>query len=502
MVFPAVPRDAAALVVFDWEFENILWARRNDNLKFLGGFHSFPGGKVEEEDSEVEVRNARDPQEARLIACAVRETFEEVGVLLVRNGERLTVGQIPLLHDDLVSGRETFAYILKHWGLWIDASDFHYAGEWTTPEFSPVRFRTSFFAAKCPQKQIPYPAVTELVEVDFWKPDDALRFWEEGKSLMAPPVIEGLRVFSNPEVTNIEQFSSKYELISKERGESPATIELTPRIMQVPLRTNTLPPATHTNCFIVGREEFVVIDAATPFEVEQQKLFEVIDGMLTKGCKPLEIIVSHLHPDHFGGEVPLKQYLSSKHGVDVPISAHSITIDSLKDKVTFDRETKDSYPLKARGKEFVLEVLHTPGHARGHLCFYDVEQGFLLTSDNIVGQGTVVIAPPEGNMRDYLQSLEEMKELEGLNSLAGSHGAAVKDAKARIQSYIDHRLEREEQVLRAFNEGATDLTSLRSIVYSDLNEDLIPLAQKSCEAHVAKLIEDGKVNEGDFDFGI
>ena len=495
MVYPAEPREAAALVVFDSTGKKVLWAKRNEKLKFLGGFHSFPGGKVEQGDSQVEVRNASSADEAELIACGVRETFEEVGILLVRNGERLTRGQIPLLHDDLVSGRDEFSSILKFWNLWIDANDFHYSGCWTTPEFSPMRFRTSFFAVICPEKQIPYPAITELEEVAFTEPQEALSIWEKGKVLMAPPVLEALQSFEKTKDTGINEFSREYEKVAKAFAESPATIKLTPRIIQFPLRTKTLPPATHTNCFIVGREQFVIIDPATPFEDEQLKLFEVVDQMVKSGCQPIEIIVSHLHPDHFGGEGPLKNHLRKIWNLDVPLSAHPITIESLRGEVSFDQETKNSYMLKANECDFELSVLHSPGHARGHLCFYDLDQGFLLSSDNVVGQGTVVIAPPEGNMKDYLDSLESLKSLPGLRSLAGSHGAAIKNAKSRIDMYVRHRLEREEQILAAFEKGATSLKTITSIVYSDLSAELLPLAEKSVEAHLEKLIDEGAIEK-------
>ena len=159
---PAVPKDASAIILLDGDLTRVVWAERNPKLKFLGGFHSFPGGKLDQDDSLVDVRNCTDPQNARLIACAVREVFEEIGVLLVRNGEKLTRGQRVSLHDDLISGRFSFAEILKMWGLWLDAEDFLDTGFWTTPEFSPVRFKTRFFLAVCPPKQEPYAAISEL----------------------------------------------------------------------------------------------------------------------------------------------------------------------------------------------------------------------------------------------------------------------------------------------------------------------------------------------------
>ena len=267
-------------------------------------------------------------------------------------------------------------------------------------------------------------------------------------------------------------------------------IELNPHIVVFPLRTETLPPATHTNCFIVGGKKFVVIDAASKEKSEQQKLFALVDAMIEADCVCQEIIVSHLHPDHFGGETALQKHLKEKFDLDIPISAHKLTAESLDGKVAVQKFIADEEVfdlLDKSGKSFQLISLHTPGHARGHLCFYDAAQGFLLSSDNVIGSGSVVIAPPEGNLVDYLASLERMKNLPDLKNLCGSHGAAVFDARAKIEGYIEHRLEREQQILEALESGAKTPREIVGKVYSGLDEKLIRLAEKSVEAHLEKL---------------
>jgi 8-oxo-dGTP pyrophosphatase MutT (NUDIX family) len=189
----AAPKDASAVILLKPEGGEVLWAQRNPLLKYLGGYHAFPGGKLEPSDEKVRVENCKDAQLAKFIACAARETFEEIGVLLVRHGEKLTVGQRASLHDDLISNRMTFAEILELWGLWIDAEDFFYAGFWTTPPFSPVRFKTRFFLAVCPPKQKPFAAISELQNVEFIKPSDALELWKRAQVLIAPPVLFSLQ---------------------------------------------------------------------------------------------------------------------------------------------------------------------------------------------------------------------------------------------------------------------------------------------------------------------
>ena len=498
---PATPKDASATILLNQDGTKVLWAQRNPKLSFLGGFHAFPGGKTDAGDAEIEVKNSSDHDLDRFIVGAVRELFEEAGVLIVRGGEKLTKGQRASLHDDLVSGRSSFKEILDDWDLWIDARDFSYTGHWTTPKFSPVRFKTRFFVAVCPPKQTPYAAISEMQNVEFIAPQTALARWANSEILIAPPVLISLQELANSkfktqdskseaEILNLE--SAIPNLLEKSRkcdGDIDF-IELNARVICFPLRTETLPPATHTNCFIVGRREFIVIDAASKDAAELANFFELIDSLIEKGCVCKEIIVSHLHPDHFGGETLLKNHLREKFGLEVPLAAHRITAESLQGKVEFERfiEDEEAFELKDEsGAAFEIRALHTPGHARGHLCFYDEEKGFLLSSDNVVGAGTVVIAPPEGNLTDYLRSLERMKNLPNLRHLAGSHGSAIFDARGRIEEYIAHRLERERQVLAAIDQGARTASEITALVYEGLNPTLVPLAEKSVEAHLEKI---------------
>lgn len=479
------------MILLHAERDEVFLAQRNPKLPFMGGFHAFPGGKVDAGDSAVEVANASDLEQGRYIACAVREVFEEIGVLLVRGGEKLTKGQRLSLHDDLTSGRSTFAEILADWDLWIDASDFTYTGFWTTPTFSPVRFKTHFFAARCLGKQVP-TTFGELVSGEFLKPSAHLSFWDKSQIMIAPPVLIALQQLGNSGLSD-NTFAELHSHSAKANGDIHH-MRLNSRITVFPLQTKTLPPATHTNCFVVGHKEFVVIDAASPDGDEQAKLHGLIDEMIADGGECKEIIVSHLHPDHFGGETALKKYLLEKHGIDVPISGHILTTESLEGKVEFQKliEDEDVFLLKdENGDSFELKALHTPGHARGHLCFYDEEFGFLISCDNVISIGSVVIAPPEGNMKDYLASLERMKNLPGLRFICGSHGAAIYDGKGKIENYIAHRLEREQQVLEAYKNGAKTPAEIVPQIYIGLKPELIRLAEKSVEAHIEKLRTDG-----------
>ncbi|MCY7344869.1 MAG: MBL fold metallo-hydrolase, partial [Pyrinomonadaceae bacterium] len=449
------PKDASAIILLNEAGDKVLWARRNPNLAFLGGWHAFPGGKLEASDTLVKVKNCEDAELERFIVCAAREMFEEAGVLLVRNGEKLTRGQRASLHDDLISGRMTFDEILAHWNLWIDAEDFHYTGFWTTPNFSTVRFKTRFFLAVCPPKQTPFAAISELENVEFIAPSAALNKWKKSEVLISPPVLltlktlediltinsHGLlRIEENPGIKNQSFKSAAAKLLKNSQAVDGAIshIELNSRITCFPLKTETLPPATHTNCFIVGRKKFVVIDAASSKKSEQNALHDLIDSFVEDGFQCQAIITTHSHPDHFGGETTLQKHLFDKFNLQIPLAAHEATAKGLSGKVEFQKFIEDGEAFDLQddsGENFQLQTLHTLGHASGLLAFYDAEFGFLLAGDNVINSSSVVIAPPDGNLKNYLRSLERLRDLPNLRFLCGSHGSTVFNAKAKIKSY-------------------------------------------------------------------
>lgn len=522
----AAPRDASAVILLNETGDKVLWARRNPSLAFLGGWHAFPGGKLDAPDAEVEVKNCADAETGKFIVCAVREAFEEAGVLLVRNGEKLTRGQRASLHDDLISGRMTFGEILAHWNLWIDAADFFYTGFWTTPQFSPVRFKTRFFLAVCPPKQQPFAAITELENVEFIAPENALDRWRRSEVLISPPVLLSLKTLAErlpqrrgdaleinknltaksdnknqsfPTAISIKS-SAPLRLCGEKllensnaaRGEI-RYIEFNSRVICFPLKTETLPPATHTNCFIVGREKFVVIDAASKDSAEQNALHALVGSLVEKNYECQAIIVTHRHPDHFGGETALQTHLREKFNLQIPLAAHQLTAEKLAGKVKFQKFIEDGefYDLQDESDaDFQLQTIHTPGHASGLLAFYDAEFGFLLSGDNVINSSSVVIAPPDGNLKDYLHSLEKLRDLPNLKFLCGSHGSAIFDAKKKIESYIAHRIEREKQILEAIKNGAKTAREIVEKVYVDLKPELVRLAEKSVEAHLEKIQEE------------
>src|SRR5205085_4358884 len=137
-------------------------------------------------------------------------------------------------------------------------------------------------------------------------------------------------------------------------------------------------------------------------------------------------------------------------GADVKVAAHRLTAEALEGKVRVDRFIEDGDSIELDNDPPIhLRALHAPGHARGHLCFHEDFRGILITGDNIVGLGSVLIDPPEGNMRDYLNTLERLRSLPNLSVLFGGHGPAIGSPYAKLDEYIKHRLEREGNIMKA-----------------------------------------------------
>ena len=129
-----------------------------------------------------------------MISCAARELFEEVGVMLARGSQTLTVGQRASLFDDLESGRMTWPELLDHYGLHLDANDFTFAGRWVTPPFAPRRFDTWFFLAHCPPKQEPQVTADSELESGEWiAAGDAYARWQRSEVIVVPPVLHAMK---------------------------------------------------------------------------------------------------------------------------------------------------------------------------------------------------------------------------------------------------------------------------------------------------------------------
>ncbi len=487
----ATPKDAAAVILLRHDASpartETFWVRRSEKLAFLGGFHAFPGGQRDAADADVQVANSNDEETATMIACAARELFEETGVLVARGMEAMTKGQRASLLDDLESNRMTFPALLDHFGLHLDANDFTFAGRWVTPPFSPRRFDTWFFLAHCPSKQEPEVKDGELESGEWIAAEEAVARWRRSEVLCAPPVLHALQTLAGGITDDLVE---RFLAVPQAHREPARRLEFRPGFVCFPLRTPTKPPATHTNCYLVGEKDFVVIDPASPYEEEQTALAACVDDLLREGRSLREIILTHHHTDHTGGVRALIEHLKG----DISVAAHRLTAEALGETISINRFIEDDEVIELNGSpQIILRTLHTPGHTRGHLCFYEERTGAIVTGDMVVGLGSILIDPPEGNMRDYLNSLERLAALLNLSVLFGAHGPAVGNPRAKIAEYIAHRLEREGNILQAVREGAETTTEIVARVYTDVPQKAHAMAERAVLAHLEKLVEDNLV---------
>ena len=494
---PPPPRDAAAVILLrpdpDPNNPEVFWVKRSTRLAFLGGYRAFPGGQREALDAEVTVRNCDDRERAAMISCAARELFEEVGVLLARGSETLTIGQRASLFDDLESGRTNWSQLLSNFGLQLDANDFTFAGRWVTPPFAPRRFDTWFFLAGCPAKQEPrITADSELENGEWIAARDAYGAWQHGEIIVVSPVLHAMKTLAEGMTGDlIDRFLS----VPEAHREVTRQMEFQPNYFCFPVRTPTKPPATHTNCYLIyTSEELLIVDPGSPYEDEQQALAKTVDSLIAGGRTVREIVLTHVHPDHIAGVNALNAFLQTTHGRRVPVAAHRLTAESLKGQFAVDRCIEDDEVMALSGEPAIrLRALYTPGHARGHLCFYDERTGALISGDNVVGFGSVLIDPTDGNMRQYLASLERMRSLPNLTVLFGGHGPPVANPYEKIDEYISHRHEREKMILVAVRDGAATPKEIVSRVYTDVSPKAHAMAERAVLAHLEKLIEDGLV---------
>lgn len=491
-VTPVTPKDAAAMILLrDPDDPKVFWVKRARTLRFMGNFHAFPGGQRDAGDAEVPIENvppSDDAFTAVMRVAAIRELFEETGVLIARGAERLSAERRAELRDELAADRISFKDLLASEGLILDAGLLRETPRWVTPASSPRRYDTRFFSAWLPENQETEIIPGELEEGEWLRPAEAVQKWIDGDCLIVTPITTVMHALAE----SVPGFAERLLSVPQsERDHLESRVEFRKGFFLCALRTPTIPPATHTNCYLVGGDELVVIDPGSPYPDQQAVLDAAIERFLAEGRRMREIIITHLHPDHIGGV----EHLARK--FNLPVATHRLTAEAINGEVNVDRLIEDNDVIElseqATGLTWRLRAMWTPGHARGHLSFYEERTGTLLTGDCVVGFGTVVIAPPEGNMSDYLASLNRYLELPKLTALMPGHGPVLADTRSKIEEYIAHRLAREEMIVNAMAAGARTPAEIVKAVYTDTPAAMHQLAELSVRAHLEKLIADGRV---------
>ena len=236
-----------------------------------------------------------------------------------------------------------------------------------------------------------------------------------------------------------------------------------------------------TNTYLIGQEDITLVDPGPNIK-------EHIQDILKRGAGKIKrILVTHTHTDHSPAALPISKKLN------IPMFGRLIDRESEWEDETFIPDTVLNHGDLIATKEYSLETIHTPGHASNHLCFYLEKHKCLLTGDHIMDGSTVVIAPPDGNMTEYIDSLKLLEDYD-IDYFAPGHGNYMEEPSKTIQSIIRHRLSRESKVLRCVNKNKnSNLDELLPLVYDDVPEMLHPIARMSLLAHLIKLQDEEKI---------
>jgi glyoxylase-like metal-dependent hydrolase (beta-lactamase superfamily II) len=259
------------------------------------------------------------------------------------------------------------------------------------------------------------------------------------------------------------------------------------------VRTPTLPPATHTNCVVVGDgTRIVAIDPASPYDEERAALDRFLDSLAAEGRRLDAILLTHRHHDHVSGAM----HLSARTGA--PILAHALVKEALEGQVEVTRTLRDDEVIELPGdrpgsRTRRLRCVLTEGHARGHLVYLEETSRTAIAGDMVAGVGFIVIDPPEGDMAVYLASLRRLRALDS-TLLIPSHGPPIGDPARKCDEYVEHRLARERKVMLAVLEhGARTLQDVVARAYDDTPPPMHGLAARSALAHLKKLVAEAMV---------
>ncbi len=528
---PVTPIPAATVILVR-QHQNelqVMMTRRSKQASFAPGAYVFPGGRLDAADRAMATSlSAPGADEATLettafAIAALRESFEELGILLARD----QAGQWP--GADLLAGLDrhgddAFVRALQQHDLQPALDAVHWFTHWVTDRDLPKRFDTRFFIAHTPPGQEPVADEAEQFEPVWVNPAQAIKRHEEGSFNMVFPTIRTLRHLMNyPNAEALLDFAAQLD-----DTDTPARWQSSPRAgllrgevqrfseneapygeleMVTPdgsihhkldWQHEPVPLLAHvtritapnpgrmtgpgTNAYVItDNGQHIVIDPGPNHPEHLRRIAALITGQLQA------IVCTHSHPDHYPGAKPLREMLGCP---EVPILGRLAGPDFNPAWVFEpDRELQDNEVLRC-GSE-TLRILHTPGHASNHVCLLLEADGLLFSGDHILNGSTTVIDHPDGNMLAYMKSLHRLRG-EPLRYILPAHGYVLGAPMAQIDGLVRHRLKREAKVLAAVRQsGPASIDELVAIAYDDVPTSLHPVAKRSLTAHLVKLAEEG-----------
>lgn len=542
---PVTPRPAATLILVRDAGASleVLMARRTHLAEFASGAYVFPGGAVDEADRGTDIAalctGLDDAAASQHLGvergglgywiAAIRESFEEAGLLLAHDNEGELV-RIAAHEQDIfdaarraiAGGEATLHGFAQARSLRLATDRIHYFSHWITQAGRPRRYDTRFFLAQAPSHQLPSHDGSELVHHVWITPEDALGRHRRGEFNMLFPTMKTLEALSrlntvaaaidyarSPRpmppmepragtgregkkflVPGDHAYAELGKLDPEQKG--TASYEITPGVvvhLSELVRRITAPnpgmmTGPGTNTYLIGNADsgIAVIDPGPSDERHTEVIIEAAGGPIRW------ILCTHTHKDHSPGA----QYLKARTGALTHGMAAKFPENQDASFVP-DIAWKEGDTYSMAG--CTLRVLHTPGHASNQVCILLEEEGMLFTGDHIMQGSTVVINPPDGNMTEYFASLERLLR-EPLNWLAPGHGFLMARPHEMVERLITHRRARENKVINTLRQaGTATAEELLAGVYDDTPARLHAWAARSLLAHLQKLEAGGRATQ-------
>lgn len=455
----------------------LLLGRRAPTMRAFPDTWAFPGGGVSRRDvvglEEASLETVGDEDDLARYAAS-REMAEELGWCW--DGQRLHA--IPLeVRRRLLQDREAWNEAVKG-GMGISLKGLRVISRRTTPPFGPMQFENTFLhlhlgrAAATPMLDL--EPQTEFEEMVWDTVSGHLEAWRGHHRRVAPPVVSLLMHLEHLHVEFDGDGKTSMDALALRRPGREA-IHFASGVQVHPVPTATLPPADHTNAYLVGPVggPTLIVDPAVRRREDMEELAEVMNR---RGGDVMAIFYTHGHADHLGDEGLLREAFNA------PVWGHR------HGGMRVDRSLDDGEVIDLGGEAWT--VLHTPGHHPGHLCLHG--KAGLVAGDMVAGVGTILIPTAGGDMLLYLEQLERLLALEP-HLIFPSHGPVITRPRSVLMHYLEHRRARHRRVLDAVISGLSDLHAIAMAAYADTPEAHPGLAADQTHAHLQSLRSEGHV---------